>query len=448
MSTGARSFAVVGGGVSGMATAFQLASLGHSVELLERDERIGGRCRPALLGAREITFGGKNIGRRYELFRHFTAAMGDHPYEYFGINSARVENGRIRTFDSTKRLRSLLGLGSRMTPRDAVRFARAGMLARRDGENRYLGSPAFASLGGSRDPLLREWFSERCCRAILRPITVRMNGAEPDEAHLGNFGTNIGMLLDSYDQLTHGIGPVLERFAASHRVSTRAEVTGLVVEEGEVRGLRVRDASGETETRRYDGVVLATPAGPAADLVREHNSYLAADLTAVRYFPAAVAVVSYDRPVFSHEVRALVFGPDAPLSNAGVYGIDDRETVRYTFSGRSARAHIDSAEPEELVGLAEELLGRYVSLGGARRIEVAFQRWPRAYCAYLPHHAEFLARVRRGTARVPGLGLAGDYMRGASIEACFRSAREAAIALHSDRRVRRAAVERAGAAMP
>jgi oxygen-dependent protoporphyrinogen oxidase len=275
-----------------------------------------------------------------------------------------------------------------------------------------------------------------------------MNGAEPDEANLGNFGTNAGMLLDSYDQLVRGMGPVLEQFAATHAVTTGAEVTGLVVDGGEVRGLLVRDHGGELEPRSYDGVVLAVQAQAAAGLLREHDAALAEDLAAVRYFPAAVAVARYDRPVFSPETRALVFGAEEPLSNAGVYGIDDLDTVRYTFSGRTARALMDGASAEELVATAEELLDRHVPLGDAERVELAFQRWPRAYCAYLPRHAAFLARVGERVARLPGLGLAGDYMRGASIEACFRSARECAQALHTRRGGRRTGLERPTAGVP
>jgi oxygen-dependent protoporphyrinogen oxidase len=431
--------------MSGVAAAHRLAALGHNVELLERDDAVGGRCRPARLGDREIALGGKNIGRRYRLFREFTAAMGNNPYEYFGINSARIEDGRLRTFDGTRRLRSMLGLRHRMTARDAVRFAQVGLLVRSSEANRYLGSSAFAALGGAVDPTLAEWFSPRFCRSILRSVTVRMNGAEPDEAHLGNFGTNAGMLLDSYDQLTRGMGPVLERFASTHAVLTGADVASLLVEDGQVRGVRVRHADGIVEARGYDGVVVATPAHAAAALLRDHDPGLAAELAAVRYFPAAVAVARYDRPVFSREVRALVFGPEEPLSNAGVYGVDDRETVRYTFSGRRARAEIERATPDELVGRAEELLGRYVPLDGAQREEVVFRRWPQAYCAYLPDHSRFLSRVRLGLTRLPGLELAGDYVCGASIEACFRSARESALALHARNAERRPRLPRTAA---
>ena len=60
------------------------------------------------------------------------------------------------------------------------------------------------------------------------------------------------------------------------------------------------------------------------------------------------------------------------------------------------------------------------------RRNVAVQRWPAAYCAYLPLHADFLDLVDSALAELPGLHLTGDYLRGASIEACFRSARECA----------------------
>src|SRR4051812_46470782 len=100
----ARRYAVVGAGMSGIAAAFYLQARGHEVELLEREPAIGGRCRPERLGDREITFGGKNIGHRYALFREFTTAMGDNPYEYFGINSARVRGDSLRIFDSTRRV--------------------------------------------------------------------------------------------------------------------------------------------------------------------------------------------------------------------------------------------------------------------------------------------------------------------------------------------------------
>jgi oxygen-dependent protoporphyrinogen oxidase len=427
MSAEAASFAVVGGGVSGLAAAFALHRAGHEVELIECDAGLGGRCAPGLLGDRPVMFGGKNIGHRYARFRAFTAALGDHPYEPFGINSSRVEDGRVMTIDSSRRGRSLrtaLQLGS---PRALVRLVYLAARIRRSESNRYLGLPYFTRLGRRHDDApLAAHFDPRTTRALLRPMTVRMNGAEPDEVFLGTFGTNLGMLLDSFDQLCFGIQPVLRDFAARVpvRLGTRAE--SIVVEDGAVSGLRLANADGSHETGAYDGVVIAVPALAAAGLLQPHWPRLAERLLSVRYCPGAVILTEYDRPVLTAAVRALVFGEGA-CSNAGAYGIEDRHIVRYTFSGRDARRMLETgASDEELLAVGEGQLAAHAPLPGAQRRHVASRRWTAAYCAYTPYHGDFLDAVLGAVRDVPGLQLAGDYMRGASIEACFRSGEEAA----------------------
>ncbi len=44
-------------------------------------------------------------------------------------------------------------------------------------------------------------FGDKFCNDILRPIVVRMNGAEPEETYIENLGSNLRMLKDSYEQL-------------------------------------------------------------------------------------------------------------------------------------------------------------------------------------------------------------------------------------------------------
>ena len=67
-----------------MATAYYLLQQGTQVEVLESEPTIGGRMVTARLGKCSIALGGKNIGRRYDLFREFVRVMGDQPFEYFG----------------------------------------------------------------------------------------------------------------------------------------------------------------------------------------------------------------------------------------------------------------------------------------------------------------------------------------------------------------------------
>jgi oxygen-dependent protoporphyrinogen oxidase len=425
---GGSRYAVVGAGISGIAAAYYLRGVGCVPTLVEQEDRIGGRTRSGWLGEREVTMGGKNIGRRYRCFREFARSVGADDFEPFGINSARAEGDRIRTVDSKRSWRSAANLLAGAGTRDVARLVHLGLRVKASEENRYLGSRYFGQLGRRRDDRrLSAYFGPRLNAALLRPMTVRMNGAEPDEVHLGTFGSNLGTLLDSYDQPREGMRVVLERFVQSVPVEVGTRVESLVVRDGRVVGLRVLAEDGSTEDQEYDGVVIATPAFAAAPLLREHHPALSAALEEVRYFPAAVVVAEYEREIFPEHLRALVFGEHEPVSNAGAYGIHDRNVVRYTFSGRAARPLLgDDFDAEKLLAVAEERLGRHFPVSAEDRRNVAVQRWPAAYCAYLPRHADFLNRVDSALEELPGLHLTGDYLRGASIEACFRSARDCA----------------------
>jgi protoporphyrinogen/coproporphyrinogen III oxidase len=420
--------AVVGGGFSGLAAAFYLQRAGHDPRVVEQAHTLGGRSAPVRLGGRSIVLGGKNVGKHYSRFREFTRSLGDPSYEPFGINSSRVEEGALVTVDSGRKLASVRTLLSQGSVVDFAKLAYLAARVRASEENRFLGSGYFVSLAERYDGRpVSAYFRPRFCARVVRPLTVRVNGAEPDEVFPGNFGTTVAMLLDSYDQLRPGIEPVLERFEERFAVALGTRAEELVVSDGAVRGLRVRTAEGALREEPYDAVVLATPARAAATLVQGRHRELAELLRDVRYFPAAVIVVEYDRPVFSEDLRAVVFD-EGPLTNAGAYGMEDRHIVRYTFSGRAARPLLHSgADPAALLGDAEGRLARWFPVEAAERVHVAQEAWDAAYCAYLPYHSRFLAKLRTALRELPGLGLAGDYVHGASIEACFKAGEACAV---------------------
>ncbi|MGU7811566.1 protoporphyrinogen/coproporphyrinogen oxidase [Burkholderia sp. AW49-1] len=418
--------AVVGGGISGIAAAHFLRLRNIDVEIIEKDASLGGRVGAAQLGWRTIDLGGKNIGHRYALFRAFAASLGAYGYEPFGINSSRVRNGKIVTLDSTRRWRSTFNFLRDCPKTDIARFAYLSAHVLANERNRYLGSPFFNSLARRYDdsPLARA-FSSNFCNAMLRPMSVRMNGAEPDEVYTGNIGTNLGMWFDSYDQLRDGMARLLEDFGRTVPALFSLFVDALIVRDGRVAGVRVMDANGETHTRDYDEVVLAMPATASARLIRDALPKTVAALDQIRYFPVLVLIAEYKRDIFSPAVRALTFGPDEPLSNAGAYGIDTRNIVRYTFSGRAARVLIERGLPNEaLLEIAESILGRYIAVKGHERQAFVARTFDPGLCAYAPHQQRVLEAVEAVPRTIGGLHLTGDYVRGASIEACMRAARE------------------------
>jgi oxygen-dependent protoporphyrinogen oxidase len=197
-------------------------------------------------------------------------------------------------------------------------------------------------------------------------------------------------------------------------------VRGLVVRQGRVCGLKIRGPHGDEE-RPYAGVVLATPAPISAEICTESAPRLAETLRQVRYFPVTIIVAEYEKPVFSDDVRALVFHGDSALSNAGAYGINDLNIVRYTLSGSRARELIQQlGTGEGLLRHCEDLLSRFVSVTSDLRVCFVARHFRTGLCAFAPRHAKFMESLE--STRLPGLHLTGDYIQGASIEACFRAA--------------------------
>jgi protoporphyrinogen/coproporphyrinogen III oxidase len=427
-------FAVVGGGISGIAVSYLLRRRGIESEILEQSDRLGGRIGSCLLGERLLDFGGKNIGRRYRRFREFTASCGDNPYEYFGINSSQVRNGRIITFDSRRRWASLFDLARGCSGRDLVRFGRMCLAVRRDEENGYLGSPYFDALAERwGDPPARSYFSGDFCRRIVRPMSVRMNGAEPDEIHIGNLGSNLRMVLDSYDQLRLGMQRVIEQFEQAATIQLGARVESLIMRDGRIAGLRVSGRGSVAEERFYDGIVLATPAAVSARIAGPAARRLAELLAGVRYYPVALILAEYEREIFTPEVRALVFDEEEPLSNAGSYGFHDLNIVRYTFSGRRARPYLGGeVDMESLLLLGEERLNRHIPVDRRERVRFVGRHFELGLCAYTPHFKRFAGELREELRALPGLYLSGDYLSGASIEACFRAGERCVAAIAAD----------------
>ncbi len=190
------------------------------------------------------------------------------PYlvQYFGVNSSQVRDGRIVTFDSRRRWRSRLNLARDATTADALRFGWCVLRVKRREEDGYLSSPYFRKLGircGARP--VSHFFSPEFCRRIIRPMSIRMNGAEPDEIYMGTLGSNIRMVLDSFDQLQEGVRPVLESFARGMKVHLGMKVQSLVADRRRIKAVRVVRKDGRIEELGCAGAILATPAEKFAD---------------------------------------------------------------------------------------------------------------------------------------------------------------------------------------
>jgi oxygen-dependent protoporphyrinogen oxidase len=430
--------AIVGGGMAGMAAAEEVARGGHAAEIFDAGPGLGGRIAPEMLGEREICLGGKNIGYRYTHFRDLLGRRGHADYEFFGPDSGQLVRGKVRTL-SFRSPSMRFRLGTKLMLRGqvggGVRFMKLASHVKQEDESKFLGHPFFAQVAAETgDPTLPEHFGTALCGDVMRHMTVRMNGAEPDECHVGNIGSNLALVVDKFDQLAgDGFGPWIREVAAAHVTHTSTPIAGLTRSDGRVTG--VVTAEGAVHDG-FDGVVLAAPAPHAATIVAETDSELSRLLGTVRYFPVGVVVAEYDRPAFPDEFAALTAPHGMALSNAGSYGLHDRHIVRWTFSGRNARGQIerDTFDPERMLHDAETFLGKHTPIGDARRVRFSSRAFEPGLCAYRRDHAVFLRDATARLDALPGLALAGDYWRGASLEACVRAGEQAAERLVSGAR--------------
>lgn len=432
--------AVVGGGISGIASAFYLMQRNIAVDLYESEDRIGGRIGSEQLHGRWLDFGGKNIGKNYVLFRDFVKKCRDLDYEYFGFNTSQLIGGKVVRIskEGAKLFNTLRFIGFcgfdgilKLYP-----HVRAIIKDHRQG---VLNSDYFNNIAEHHDDVsLAGYLKEPCLSQIIRPVTVRMNGAEPDECYPGNFGSNLALVIDSYEQLKHGMHGMLDAFQAMTKAPSLNILTGHKVtslSRDQVTGsISIGYTHGDVqETAIYDRVISALPAIQLSVIVDNILPDASALLRQIKYYPIAVAIVKYRRNVFMKTHRAMVFDQSFSLSNAGAYGINDLDLVRYTFSGRTSRTEIsENSDPEDVISLGEKIAAQYFNIKDNTREAFAYRYISEGLCAYSPKHYRLLGNIDKKLEPLTGFIATGDYRRGASIEACFRAAGECVDKLFGD----------------
>ncbi|MDV9191849.1 FAD-dependent oxidoreductase, partial [Streptomyces sp. SR27] len=185
-----------------------------------------------------------------------------------------------------------------------------------------------------------------------------------------------------------------------------------------------------------DGVVLATPAGPAAALLAEHAPAASAELDAVAYASMALVTLAFRRSDM----------PDLPGSGFLVPPVDGHTIKASTFSSRKWRWVTDGApdlfvlrtsvgrhgeeaqvhrEDADLVAASLKDLAAATGLA-ARPVATTVTRWLDGLPQYPVGHLARVARVREAVAALPGLRVAGAAYDGVGIPACIASAHRAA----------------------
>jgi protoporphyrinogen/coproporphyrinogen III oxidase len=444
--------AVIGAGVSGLVAARQLATTGARVTVFEAAQQVGGQLRAATVAGHVVDVGAESV---------FTAAPGPlQLIEELGLTADLVGANRATTWIWTGR--GLRPLPDGFTPAGPSRLApvlrsrvlsprgmlRAGMEpllpAARDGGDVAVGAE------------LQRRFGREVVDRLVDPLlgglhagdvrTLSLHAATPQLAALTT--KHRSLLLrrrpapsagPAFVTLTSGMATMTDRLAASIpevdlRLGTR--VSAITREGG-----RLRLSIADHRPVHVDGVVVATSAAVARELLSDGSPAAAAALGQLRAASVVVAALAYpgraaDVPAIAGGTGMLVPSASPQLLKAATFlstkwphhAHSDHVLIRAS-AGRAGDDRAIELDDGPLVDRLHRELAEATGLD-VEPVDVTVERWPRTMPQLEVGHHQRLASIRSALARdLPGVAVAGAPYHGPGLSSCLRSATGAATTL-------------------
>ncbi len=445
--------AIIGGGISGLATAFFLKQSGVRCTLFEKSARLGGLIRTDTIQGCQLEAGPDSYLAAKPAVTELAAQIGGLKDEIIASND---ERRRVYIVRDSRLIEMPAGM-SMMVPGDL---------------NAVLRSPLFSP--GARFRLFSEIFYPQHCRAgdiSVRELVVSHFGeemleyvAEPllsgvyggDAARLSansvfprfveyerEYGSLIrGVRRERRKATAPGAGSLFLSFRRGMQSLTEAlsaAIEGAVdVVYGEVSKLE-RTAGGwrlgfGDQTFEARQVVLAIPAHSAARLLLDCARELAAELSQIPYSSAILVTLVYDKKDLQLPEGFGFLVPRRERETiAAVTFIAQKWPLRIAPEMAALRAFIVDPQAPELLGKTDEELVEFVQGDFARILHVhasplfsAVQRWPDSMPQYVIGHAERRTRIRSLLSGFEGLHLTGNAYEGVGIPDCVRLAKQTA----------------------
>jgi len=449
------SVVIVGGGISGLATATRLAEQRDpaSIVLIEEEPRLGGKIRtertdeflledgpdcflaskPAGIElCRRLGISDRLVGTNPSTRKSFVKRAGRlHPLPD-GITGLVPSQLTPLLTTQLLSLRGRMRAGLELFVRrrgDAPEESVAEFSRRRFGPEAYdwliepLLSGIYAGDGEtlsleSTFPQMRE--TELRDRSLLKPLLLKQaTSAAPASSSRTGFVTLKGGMGELVEALT-------TRLAGTSILlgSKVKRVREAVVE----RGYRVELADGRTI--EADTVVLATPAYASAAMLESLDSDLSAALSTIPF--VSTATVSLAFPWTAFPTLPQGYGYLSPRAEGGALVACTWTTNKFAERAPRetvlARCFIGRAGADEVVQMGDSVL-LDLAIGELRRIAGVTEspvlhhiaRWPAGMPQYTLGHRQRLERIGGKLAEHPGLHLTGASYRGVGIPDCIAS---------------------------
>jgi oxygen-dependent protoporphyrinogen oxidase len=187
-----------------------------------------------------------------------------------------------------------------------------------------------------------------------------------------------------------------------------------------------------------DDVVFATPSFVTADLVEQLDPVLAERLRAIRYVSTATVSLGFRKSEIAHPLQGAGF--IVPPSEGRRITACSWSSAKFNhrapedcvllrvFIGGALAEELAEQDEAALVQLAREELQVIMGITVTPVLAKAY-RWPKANPQYDLGHEERVTEIEQTMSRFPGLHLAGAAYHGPGIPDCIQSGRKAAQAI-------------------
>jgi len=462
MTTGSTPHVVViGGGIAGLAAAFFLRDEPVAVTVLEGSPRLGGKLSASDVGGVAMDEGAEALlARRPEGIELITAAgfAGD-------LVPAGVTSSAIYTRGAMRSLPRKQFMG---VPADMDEMAVSGVVspegvarARNESPRPFEATDvSVTEYVGTRlgvevvdrlvDPLLGGVYAGRSedlsFQATLAPLAAaarthvtlteavaallppRLATPSPDNSEKPG-------VPPVFVTLTTGLGALPDAVAKASGADVRVNAMVRELTRTETGWRLTIGSAADPEYLDADAVILATPAAPAARLLRETASAAAAQLEQIPYASMAIVTLAFRAQDFPAQQRSGYLLP----------AVDGRAVKAATFStvkwphlasqapvhivrcsiGRSGDVAVLQRDDKDLADLAAAELADSIGIT-ARSVAQRVTRWGGGLPQYNVGHLNRVARIRAAVTEQPGLAVAGAAYDGVGIPACIATARSAA----------------------
>lgn len=428
---------IIGGGISGLASAWWLTRSGLSVEVWEATKQPGGK----IMSTRQDGYLTERAASMVLNFRSEIAEL---------VREAGLESVKTARLPAAEARRYLLHGGRLKALPMRMGAMVASPLWSLRGKLRLLAEP-FIFSSGRADETVSEFITRRLGHEILEkamePFVAGTLAADADQASAAAVLPRLTALEQRYGSISAGvlINRVLRRRIASTTdtfsfhggmstlVETLAKTPGINLRTGHSAEELIRDGDGwqATATALYGQrtvsachVIVATPAPVAAALVNSLDNELAELLRGIDYASLTVVHAGMSREAVGHPLDGTGFlapkGASAALTgNMWMSTLfPDRappgKVLLTSYLGGARAPQVADWDDEQIVGETLRTLHPLIDLKADPEM-VRIDRHRKALPLY---HGAYQARMQAITGRlqhIPGLHLEANYRGGVSV---------------------------------